>query len=193
MFNKDLLKINIDILKGNYSISKETQEECKFINREIKRDDNQRTYKEINDEIIKKYALPKRITKKVDFDLYEALGEFDLCYSTDYRERYMSIFQNIINKIPGEPYDFYEERCRAIRIEVMENLGIDITYNVGFINANEKLTFLDRIKLWVKARQQARFLGVGYSFKFDCAKEDDEYLLEEDFEDDEEDDDEKIE
>lgn len=165
MDNKEELKIEFDIVKGCYTIMRETPYDIQYFIKDIKED------KKSNGKIIRhlrnRYDFSNRVLEIIDPKLYEALLEFDVRYRTNYMMKYLNSYAAQDVEIEdNESMKDYNERCKQRTIRSLQREGISISYNVGVIGASKKFGIIERIKLVNLAKKQAKFIGANCSYKF---------------------------
>ena len=191
--NKNVLNVKIDLATGNYLATKEVGNKLQQVQIPINGVDRTLYYKENykgsivrrrQKEIIEEYNFPKSLIEYVDTTLYKMLEDFDAYYNTNYKTTYLNIISMKIKRNVGESKSDYDLRCREVRAQALKEAGIYISYDVGLVGGSKGVKILDRIKGWRMAIQQAKYIGVDYSFQFKYNHEEDDDLFSYEMDDD---------
>ena len=111
-----------------------------------------------------KFKISKDALKKVDLLMFITLKRWDeqLNNNSNYATKYlMAVIQEFDKKnSPGISKKVFKKKCLKARADALRTAGIDITYNVGMLGANDNLSFLDKIIGIRIAKIQQKLLGV---------------------------------
>ena len=108
------------------------------------------------------FKYTEKSLKNVDELMFKTLKDWDNMAHTDYANSYLKIASKVIDRkdFPKMSRKDFKRKCIRIRRRELNNLGINISYNVGLLNTSSSLTFLDKIKGMLIARRQSKVLGV---------------------------------
>lgn len=171
----NMLKIQFDLSRGAYVISRNNGGELETVVKEI--DDktyNKDTINKRRKEIEAMESFSKWIAsdllKLVDPALYDALEEFDEKYGTEYRHTYTKIATMNISYTEVGVHDMsrknrkiYTKRASEKRAEKLQKAGISIDYDVDVVES-KSLGFADKMRVLQIARAQ-RVAGAAVKIK----------------------------
>lgn len=152
----NMLKVQLDLAKGTYTISRDNGNEV--------------IVKEINDKAYDKITMDKRrkeiekleggqskwipsdLLKLVDPVLYDALEEFDNKYGTQYRSGYVKAITKQIPRVGMSEFRSkkrqYQERALKERTDDLRKAGISLMeYNVSIFGKSAGLSLTDKIRV----------------------------------------------
>ena len=119
-----------------------------------------------------------KAVKDVDLLLFKALQDWDDLNKTRYSMEYLKTVTEVYNEedIKRQYGTSYKEGCKLARQEKLENLGISVKYDLGFVGTRGNLTLLDKIKGMLIARKQKSVIGAEVEQHFKLEKENSSYL-----------------
>lgn len=106
------------------------------------------------DEIMEEYGFSEDLVEQVDCFVYNGLKDIDEQNGSNYTVKYLNMIAHDIEREPREFKRQYKNRVVQIRKQILEDIGLELNYDVAIKGASKDLSLSDKLFMKKVAQKQ---------------------------------------